>query len=65
MVLGDLCQRRGLLPGDKVKSINGTPVNSRQDAVSYVKGPGKGLTRYLVVIERKGRMITMTYDVRK
>ncbi len=62
---GSIAQARGLLLGDKIKSINGTPVNSRQDAVSYVKGPGKGLSRYLVVIERKGKIITLTYDVRK
>ena len=58
-------QKRGLLPGDVVKSINGNPVNSRQDAISYLKGPGKDLNRYVVVIERKGRLITLTYDVRK
>lgn len=62
---GSIARSRGLLPGDKVKSINGTPVNSRGDAISYLKGPGKGLNRYLVVIERKGKIITMTYDVRK
>ncbi len=62
---GSMAQRRGLLPGDKIKSVNGTPVNSRQDAINYYKGPGKGLNRYLVVIERKGRLITLTYDVRR
>ncbi len=56
---------RGLQPGDIVRSINGVPVNSRQEAVNYVKGPGKGLPKYVVEIERKGRVFTTTFNVRK
>jgi hypothetical protein len=57
-----MLKARGLLPGDVVKSINGTPVNSKQEAVAYVKGPGKDATRFVVVVERKGRLVTFTYD---
>ena len=57
-----MLKARGLLPGDKVKSINNTPVNSKQDAIAYVKGPGKNSTRFVVVIERKGALMSFTYD---
>jgi hypothetical protein len=61
---GSIVARRGVKQGDILKSINGQPVGSRQEAVNYFKGPGKGLTRYKVVIERNGRDITITYNVK-
>ena len=61
---GSILAKRGLKPGDKVISINGKPVTSRQDAISYVKGEGKGATRYIVEIERRGTIIKMTYNVK-
>ena len=59
-----LAAKRGLRQGDVIKSINGVAVNSREEAVTYVKGPGKGRSRYDVVVERSGRLVTFTYNVR-
>ena len=60
---GSMIQKRGLLPGDVLVSINDHAVTTRADAVAWVKGPGKGQASYRVVIQRKGRLITMTYNV--
>ncbi|MHC4858962.1 MAG: PDZ domain-containing protein [Planctomycetota bacterium] len=61
---GSIVARRGIRTGDILKSINGNPVTSRQEAVNYFKGKGKGLTRYVVVIERLGKEIQVTYNVK-
>jgi hypothetical protein len=60
-----ILNRRGLKTGDILKSINGTPVRSRQDVLNYLKGSGKGLSRYQVVIERNGKDITTSYNVKR
>jgi PDZ domain-containing protein len=65
MEQGSILGARGLQQGDRIISINGTPVNSRQEAIAFVKGPGKGAARYIGVVERKGKLITLTYDVRR
>ncbi|MEN8152355.1 MAG: PDZ domain-containing protein [Planctomycetota bacterium] len=60
-----MMERRGVRSGDILISINDKPVSSRQGVVNYVKGEGKGLSRYTVVIERNGKEITRTYNVKK
>lgn len=52
---------RGLKKDDIIKSINGVPVNSKEDALGYVRGEGKGLKKYVVVYETAGRERTVTY----
>jgi hypothetical protein len=54
---------RGLLKDDIVKSINGVPVHSKEEALGYVRGDGKDAEVYVVVYERAGVERTVTYDV--
>jgi len=61
---GSIASRRGLRQDDIVKSINGHPVRSKAEAIAYVKGEGKGASRYVIVIERNGRDEKYTYNVR-
>jgi len=60
-----ILNRRGVKTGDILKSINGNPVRSRQDVLNYLKGTGKGLSRYQLVVERNGRDVTTTYNVKR
>ena len=53
----------GIEPGDILVSINGVPMSSRAEAMRWLKGDGKGQRRYVAVVLRKGREITITYDV--
>jgi hypothetical protein len=62
---GSYAARSGLEPGDIVRSVNGVPVHSRQDAITYVRGPGKDAPRYVVEVERNGRILTRTYNVKR
>jgi hypothetical protein len=50
--------------GDILKSINGTPVKSRDEAVKVVKGLPKETTTVSVVIERDGADVFYTVDPR-
>lgn len=51
-------------PGDILKSINGTPVHDRAEAVDVVKKLPKDVTVVQVVIERNGRQIVYNVDAR-
>jgi hypothetical protein len=53
---------RGLSQGDVLKSINGTPVRSMADVARYLKD-AKGVTRFVVVIERNGAEKTIVYSL--
>jgi len=53
---------RGIHKGDVIKSINGTPITSEEDAARYLREEGKGLDRYEVEVEdATGKTRTMTY----
>lgn len=56
---------RGIRQGDVIRSINDVPMNSSADIVSYLKGDGKGLNQYVVVIEAAGKERTEVYNVER
>ncbi len=58
---GSIVSRHGLEAGDIVKSINGDPVSSTQEAISYVKTNSETTRHWEVVVERQGRDVTLTY----
>ena len=47
--------------GEIVKSINGHPVTSVNDAVAYVKGEAGTTNTWIVVFEKQGREFTRIY----
>lgn len=59
---GSLAERHGATQGDVVKSINGHPVNSTQEAINYVKVNKDKYSSWEVVIENKGKTRTVTYQ---
>ena len=48
--------------GDVIKSINGQPVNSVQEAISFVKVNKDKYSTWEVVVENKGKQRTVTYE---
>ncbi|MEO6708835.1 MAG: PDZ domain-containing protein [Planctomycetota bacterium] len=55
----------GVQEGDVIKSINGQPVNTKQEAIAYVKQNKDKFDVWEVVIESKGKQKTITYKVPK
>lgn len=51
--------------GDKLKSINGTPVHSRAEAINVVKGLPKDIADVVVVIERNAADLVFHIDPRR
>jgi len=45
-----------------IKSINGQPVNSVQEAISFVKVNKDKYSTWEVVVENKGKQRTVTYE---
>ena len=45
-----------------IKSINGHPVTSPSEAISYVKNNAGKYKKWEVVIERLGKPMTITYE---
>jgi len=60
-----LAPNHGVGLGDVVRSINGEPVASKEDIVTYLRGKGKGLEKYVVVIDTNGKEHTVVYVVRR
>ena len=58
-----LAPSHGLTIDDVVKSINKVPVSSKEEILEYLRGPGKGLARYVVVVERSGAEREVVYRV--
>jgi hypothetical protein len=58
-----LAPSHGLAVQDVVKSINGVAVNSKEEILEYLRGPGKGLYKYVVVVDTNGADRTVTYRV--
>lgn len=56
---------RGLRQGDLVRSVNGVPTKDLKDVTNYLRGEGRGLPRYVVVIERDGTEKTVVYNVER
>ncbi len=59
---GSFAERHGAQSGDVVKSINGHPVNSTQEAINFVKMNKDKYSTWEVVIENKGKTKTVTYQ---
>ncbi len=57
---------RGLNQGDIIISVNGVPVRGKEDIVAYLRGDGRRLTRYAVVVESEtGLERTVVYNVER
>lgn len=60
---GSTAARHGLQSGDVIKSINGHPVHSPSEAISYVKNnAGMHSGQWVVVIENLGQQRTLYVD---
>jgi hypothetical protein len=58
---GSVAAQHGLSTGDVVKSINGHPVTSKQEAITFVKNNVDVYDKWEVVVESKGRLKTLVY----
>jgi hypothetical protein len=59
---GSYVERHGGQEGDIIKSINGHPVTSVQEAINYAKMNANQFTTWEVVIERNGKLQTLYYQ---
>jgi S1-C subfamily serine protease len=57
-----IAERHGAKEGDVVKSINGHPVNTTNEAITFVKTNKDKYSSWEVVIENKGKTRTVTYE---
>ena len=53
----------GLCVGDVIRSINGVAVNSKDEVLEYLRGPGRGKLTYVVGIETDGAEREIVYRV--
>jgi hypothetical protein len=58
---GSFAERHGAQQGDVVRSINGHPVSSTQEAIHFVRNNRDRYTTWEVVIDNRGRTRTVTY----
>jgi hypothetical protein len=58
---GSLAAQHGAQEGDVIKSINGHPVTSTQEAIHFVKSNSNKYSTWEVVVENKGQSRTVTY----
>jgi hypothetical protein len=56
-----LAASHGAQEGDVIKSINGQPVTSVNEAITYVKNNANQFTTWEVVVESKGKLVTKIY----
>ena len=56
-----IASQHGVATGDVVKSINGHPVTSPQEAIAFVKNNKANYTKWEVEVESKGRLKTLVY----
>ena len=59
---GSVAERHGAQSGDIIKSINGHPVTSKQEAIKFVKNNQDRYTVWEVVVENLGRERTVVYE---
>lgn len=59
---GSIAAQHGAQEGDVVKSINGHPVNSTQEAINFVKVNSDNYTTWEIVVENHGKTRTVTYE---
>ena len=58
---GSIASRHGAQSGDVVISINGTPVNSQQEAIAFAKNNSERYSVWEVEVLRLGRIETIIY----
>ena len=58
-----LAASHGIGQGDIIRSINSVPMTSKEDVANYLRGDGKGLDKYNVVVETDGKQRTVVYRV--
>jgi hypothetical protein len=58
-----LAPSHGITQGDTIRSINGVAMTSKEDIANYLRGPGKGLERYEVVVDTGGSERRIVYRV--
>ena len=57
---------RGLGVNDTIKAVNGVPIGTKEDILRYLRGEGRGLTRYEVLVEDEtGRERTVVYIIER
>ncbi|MDF1797567.1 MAG: PDZ domain-containing protein [Planctomycetota bacterium] len=59
---GSIAAQHGVKSGDIIKSINGHPVSSVQEAIQFGKNNSEKYSTWEIVIENKGVERTVTYD---
>lgn len=59
---GSIAARHGAQSGDVIKSINGHPVTSVAEAITFVKNNKDKYTSWEVEIENQGKVRTVTYE---
>jgi len=58
---GSIAARHGAQTGDVVKSINGHPVSSQQEAINFVKNNEDMYDKWEIVVSNMGQERTVTY----
>jgi hypothetical protein len=58
---GSIAERHGVQEGDVIKSINGHPVSSKEEAILFVKNNKDKYTEWVVEVWNKGQLRTITY----
>jgi hypothetical protein len=58
---GSLAEAHGAQEGDVIKSINGHPVTSVQEAITYAKTNAGKFTTWEIVVDSQGKTKTITY----
>ena len=59
---GSFAERHGAQEGDVIKSVNGHPVTSVQEAINYAKMNSGQFTTWEIVVERNGKLHTFYYQ---
>jgi PDZ domain len=59
---GSMAERHGAEAGDVIKSINGHPVTSPAEAIAYAKNNAGKYERWEIVVERRGKEMTIVYE---
>jgi hypothetical protein len=59
---GSIAERHGAQAGDVIKSINGHPVTSVNEAITFAKNNADQYTVWEIVVESKGKTKTIIYE---
>jgi C-terminal processing protease CtpA/Prc len=62
VAVGSIAERHGAQEGDVIKSINGHPVTSVQEAITFAKNHANEYTVWKIVVENKGKSRTVIYE---